>query len=676
MSVLPQTTANKQPTKKVSLLEVTSNLQSNEYSSSFVHSSSFINCLQPLLEALKWPGDQRHIAESLPHFAESLDLQQFLIAMKRLHYRYDSLKINLGHIDERLFPCLFVNKDDKAMVVLSRQGDTVKVFDGDSNTELLLTETNIKGKAYLFNINEEHHDDKQRVQFGWFKQMLKQHRGLFISISLISLMMNLFVLATPIFIMSVYDRVITTESYQMLSMFSIGIIVALGANMILQLIRGRILAYIGARLDNEIGDNIIQRLLYLQPSFTESASLASQISRLKDFETIREFFTGPLIGLIFDLPFTILFIAVIAMIAGPLAIIPLVMLGLYGILAYVFKPIIEKSVGDTASSSNKRQGFLLETLSNLRVIKYSHAEKTWNKRCEEVIADASFANFRATMVTHSVNIIADALMMIAGLSVISFGVLGALNGTISVGALIATMMLVWRVLSPLKLFFSTLSRWDQVFSSLRQINNLMNIVPERDPYDLINPLNKLRGQVSFNRISIRFQAEMEPALLGITFNVKPGEVIAIIGRNGSGKSTLLKLMTNMYSPQSGAVSVDGVDIRQLDPIELRHAVGYVPQKCQLFYGTIEQNLRLANPIASDKDIADATELAGVYDDIMQLPHGFQTQLRDQSGMRIPPSLQQRLSLARAYLKKPKILLLDEPANSLDFKSDQQFDGYH
>jgi len=263
-------------------------------------------------------------------------------------------------------------------------------------------------------------------------------------------------------------------------------------------------------------------------------------------------------------------------------------------------------------------------------------------------------------------------VLAAGLATVAVGVLQVLNDAMSIGGLIASMMLVWRILAPLQALYLTMTRLEQVRSSVNQINNLMRLAPERDPDKIINPITRFQGQVTFSRVSFRYTNDADPAVIGASFTVEPGEVCVIVGPNASGKSTILKLLTRLYQPQAGSISIDGHDIRQLDPIELRHAIGYVPQECRLFHGNISQNLRLANPVATDDELRWACEKAGVLEQILGLPDGFDTRLGDSRSDQISASLTQALSLARAYVKRSPIILFDEPVSGLDFERDQQF----
>ena len=244
-------------------------------------------------------------------------------------------------------------------------------------------------------------------------------------------------------------------------------------------------------------------------------------------------------------------------------------------------------------------------------------------------------------------------MLVGGVATLILGTLLALEGAITVGALIASMALTWRILSPLQVAFLSFTRLEQIKLGLRQINQLLSQRAEREPGVIEARHRSFAGRVTFERASLRYLARAEPALLGVSIDIKPGEVIAITGPNGSGKSSLLKLVAGLYEAQSGSVLIDGIDVRQLEKDELRGAISAVPQACDLYHGTIAQNLRLSNPIASDEEIARAALDAGLMADIVNLPEGFETRLTDQLQRQLPWGVKQRIILARAYVKAPR-----------------------
>ena len=448
--------------------------------------------------------------------------------------------------------------------------------------------------------------------------------------------------------------------------------VAIASEIALRVHRSKFVAYIGARVENIVATSTFAKLLGLPSIMTESAPIGTQVSRLKEFDVIKGLFSSTLVNVVLEMPFVLLFIAVIAAIGGYLALIPVAMMILFFVIAAIMIPATKRRVTRSTKARAKRHGFLVETLTNLRTIKQTASEESWLNRFRDISADTAYAQFKSSQVSFLLQSMAQAIMLGSGVATIGFGVIKVIDGEMSIGALIATMALIWRVLSPLQNLFLTLTRLEYTLNSIKQINALMKLKSEANP----NPDNLSQreyvGHIMFDRVSFRYRQGSEPALLGTSFEVQPNEMLAIAGPNASGKSTIVKIILAMYQNQAGQIIIDGMDIRQINPITLRQNVAYVPQEARFFHGTIAQNLRLSHPTASDEELFEACELANLTNDINQMPDTLETRIGDQNIHGMASGFKQRLSLARAFLKKAPILLLDEPAQTLDFEADKAF----
>jgi ABC-type bacteriocin/lantibiotic exporter with double-glycine peptidase domain len=328
-------------------------------------------------------------------------------------------------------------------------------------------------------------------------------------------------------------------------------------------------------------------------------------------------------------------------------------------------------VAKAGEARSRRQSFLIETLERLPAIKQAAAEPTWMARYRTLSAEAATAHRRIQLAGGLAQTAAQSLMLTAGIATLGWGTLMALQGQLSIGGLVAVMALVWRVLAPLQVGFLSFTRLEQLRLGLSQLNRLMQLKREREGHALPTVPRIFDGAVGLYRVSFRYTPQAEPALLGVSLQVRPGEIVAVAGPSGAGKSTLLRLCAGLHQPQAGAVTLDGLDIRQLDPAELRSALGYVPQDCELFHGTVAQNLRLADATAGDADLSRAALDSGLLDDVLALPEGFHTRLTDTVLRRLPDGFKQRLSLARAYVRRPAVYLMDEPAARLDSGGDER-----
>ena len=630
-------------------------------------------CLVPLLQAIGWHGSPRALQEALPHFADTLDIEGMRGVLANLNYASEGLSTALTDLDPRLLPCLFIPRDKPAMVLLERDDAEFTIFDGGTGETSKTTGKGVRGTAYIIRPIETEADTGATSPRNedWTVSVGRRFRRLVLQMFAITFISSLLALLVPVFIMAVYDQVIPSRSTATLLYLGAGILFALAIDAALRLIRARILAYIGGRTDMIMGTHAFVQVLNLPVSMTERAPIGAQVSRLKQFEAVRDFFTGPLAGVFLELPFVALFIAVIAAIAGPLAWIPVILIALFVLCAAVMLPTMHRLVGRTSDARARRHGFVVEMLSNLRTVKNCNAEAVWSRRHRDLSARCAMANFHSAQMSVLAQSIAHFLMLGAGIATLALGTMRVLDEQMTIGALVASMALIWRVLAPLQTGYLSLTRLEQVKQGLRQMNQLMKLKPEREPGATVDQYRRFRGEIALSRVSFRYTPNGEPALLGVDLAIAPNQIIAITGPNGSGKSSLLKVVAGLYRPQAGAVLIDGIHIRQLDCAELRHAIAYLPQVRHLFHGTIEQNLRLANPIASDAMLADAARDASLLDDINALPEGFDTRLTERLQHQLSAGFMQRLMLARAYVKDAPIYLLDEPGRNLDSEGDAQ-----
>ena len=633
-------------------------------------------CLLPLLKALRWKGKLRQIKESLPHYSQLHSVHMLNDVLKNLNFESNNFFVDIKKIDIKLLPCIFQGENEVPILLISKSGSKFKIFDTKQKKyrTLLIKETSNEiqtiGKIHTF--KKIAHETKNKFKkTPWIRNIFLKNRSLLYSSLAISFILSILTISTPLFVMFVYNRVIQTASISMLVQFSIGMMIVFVGFFILSQLRATQLAIVGARFDNSIGNNIFERLLYLSPHYTESASLGAQVARLKDFSRLRDFITGQLMTLFFELPFVTVAIIIVAVLGGLLALIPFSMIIIYVLLGIFLYRETQRRIDESSTHHSKQQEFTIETLNKLRAIKYSAATETWKKRYRDLAANTTFANFKNTMLISINNAISDILMMGTGIAVLGFSTVKIIHGTLSIGAMLAIMMLSWRLLVPLKTIFNTYTRVLQMQNSMRQISRLMQLETESKPTDLSHmKISNLRGKITFNKISLRYPDTHQPALLGVSFDIQPGQWIGIVGHNGSGKSSIFKLLLRIYQQQAGNILIDDQDIRQFNEIELRSTIAYLPQIPELFYGTIASNLRLANPAVRDTILLDAAKKTGLLDAILALPQGFATHLRDFSANQLSHSFQQRLCLTRALIKQSPILLLDEPANSLDEEGDK------
>ncbi len=635
--------------------------------SQFKTPTDLSGCLTTLLKLTNSRESAREVAESLPYYTDSLDLPGFHNAMAELGYKVAEVRCKLGDLDPRSLPCLFVPDVDVAFVAIARVGKQIRVATHPDEEVKLESNLNKEGRAFFYELVDTSVVDNR----SWVMRALLRFSPLIVQATISALIAGLIMMAGPLFTSVIYSTVIPSGAKDTLLYLSIGAAIALVSGYFFMRHRAQILAYISGRIEYMFGATILQQVLKMSPSYTERASVGAQTSRLQSFEAIRDLFTGPLASTLLESPATLVLLIALS-IMNPIALLVFViMVAVYALLYWIFSTPTKDRVAAVSRASTRRNAFIVELTGKMRTVRECGAQRLWLERFREISATATMASFRAEQLSSLMVSISYCVMMVSALAIVGATVPAVWAQTVSSGALIASMMLMWRVLSPIQTVFTNMTRIERVGSAVRQIDGLMKIAGERPDASPGVSARAVEGSLEFARVSFRYSMNVDPALIGVEFKVKPGELVAITGPNGGGKSTLLKMVLGMYQPQAGAILIDNVDIRQLDPIVLRRMVGYAPQDTQLFRATIAQNLRLARPDASDNEVYQALDMAGALEQVLALPRGLEYRVGDNTN-ELPSSMKQKLSLARAYLTRAPIMLFDEPGTGLDEEGDQKF----
>jgi ATP-binding cassette subfamily B protein len=625
-------------------------------------------CLPELLRALGWRGEPRDVAEALPYFEDELDVSGLQNCMAQLGFESGHAEMALGEIDRRLLPCLFLPEDGLAYVVLERNGDSLRVYDSAEERVIETGGLGRRGRAYFF----RRADEAVQTQTSWALRVLMRMRPLVGHAMLSAVIYGLVLLPVPLFVMAVYGYVMPSGSLANLAYFTAGAAAAVLVGGIFIAHRARILSFIAGRIDFVFGTVVFRQILALPPSMSESAPIGAQMARLNSFESVRDLFTGPLASTLLELPALLAFVVALGVLNPAALLVVAVTALVYAGLYFFFAANVDQRVAEMSTRTTRRHEFLVETTGKLRALREFGGEYTWLERFREMSSAATMAGYRVGRTSALLAAGGYLITMTGSLAVIAVSITSAAAGDYGIGVVIASMMLAWRIVGPVQTAFVNLTRIDRVRNAVSQMDRLMALRGERSARASGVAVRRLSGRVELERVSFRYSLETDAALVGVSFAVEPGTLVAVTGPNGGGKSTTLKLLAGLYQAQAGSVRLDGTDLRQMDPVELRRAIGYVPQECNLFRGTIVQNLRLVRPAATQEEINHALALAGALNDIALLPEGVQTRTGDSLNERLPASLRQKISLARAYLTDAPILLFDEPANTLDLDGDRWF----
>jgi ATP-binding cassette subfamily B protein len=631
----------------------------------FSQESDISICLQPLLQALKWNGHARELSQAMPHLASTLDVSNLCSIMANLGLMPKHLKGNLARLHPRLMPCLFVPPTDSAKLVLEVLPDgSLRIFDCISRTEKNITPASVNGEIYLFQ-TEETKLKVTNLPKSWVQSLLwrmRRHIALVFALSITGAVLSL---GTPLYVRFIYDTVLPSGDSVMAAYMSLGVITVMGVDYLFKTLKGRILAFVAGRSDYILGNGMFQRVIGLPTSLNQGASVSHQVGRLRNLVRLRDFIIGPMSIVAFEIPSTLILLITVGVI-NPYVLAVLLLSALaFSALGFWSHKSSERSGQKVSKFQNQRWEFLNETLTDMRTIRMSGAAPVWLERFRELSGKSIMASFHDRQLQARTNGLAQVLGSVTGLLGLATSAYLAINGTISSGTMLATMIILWRVTGPMENLVRASTALTQGLDNIAQTDRLMRLKSESDTGVVQTLRGPAKGELSFNRVSFRYLNDADPVLLGVSFEVKSGQMIVLTGGVGSGKSTVLKLIERNYSPQAGTIRLDGIDIRQLTASDLRTNLGYMPQNCEIFYGSVAQNLLLVHPSASDAELQWAVEMAGLSTDVNMLAEGMRTRISNSKANQLPHGFMQRLSLARVMLKPAPLVLLDEPGAGMD-----------
>jgi len=632
-------------------------------------------CIVPLLREMRWQGNDRLLFEALPHFDRVASFNELRAVLARLNIQTVPISEKRGRVWSTQLPCIRIIDDDVQILMSRASSGSLRAYSGRQRGPVTIEPKDL-GKSELYLVHETTEDDRQAdKKRSWFSRVTRQFRTSILSILAMGFVLNMLALGPPLFIMAIYDRAMGAKAIDVLITLGIGLSIIVLTEIAMRRTRSKLQAYLGGRIDSIVGNTTFERILHLPYSMLSEAPIGTQVMRLRYFESVRDLFQSSLFNAITDLPFSVIFILAIFLIGGPVAAPPLILLGIYAFLAVYVLPKVQLEVSSVGEQKSKLNSFMIETFRNQSALRNMAADDVWLDRFSVLSANFNRLNIRARHLTHVLQIVSQTLMTICGILVLGIGAISVMNADMSLGALIATMALSWRVLNPMNQAFLSITQLAQSRSVIEQINNLMRVQLERQPGHLPKITREMQGDLEISSLVLRYPGATEAALKGLDFTVRNGEVLAITGPSGSGKTALFQAITGLFQPQVGSILYDGLDVRQLDPAEWRSSIGYAPDDLDFFYGTVKQNLKLADPGARDQDLVRVCDELGLLEYLSDQFDGMDTRLNGEVLQRIPKNMQQRIVLARAFIKKAPLYLLDNPGTHLDFEGDKQFIKY-
>lgn len=602
-------------------------------------------------------------------------------AARKAGLEVEPVKRALFDIPALVLPAVLIMRDGSTRILLAHddRAKTLTVVDpsaGPKAETLPLAVVNAGYLGYAFLARPAATADARAVAAGdlpkthWFWSVVRQFGSNYSHVAIAALIVNVLALATPLFVMNVYDRVVPNGAIPSLIALATGLVIAIVFDFVLRVVRSRIIDMTGKKLDVVLAANIFEHVLSLKMA-QRPQSVGILANQLRDFDSVREFFTSGTVVSATDLVFAVLFIGVLFLIAGPLGWIPLIMLPVMIGIGLVLQRPLDRAMKRLQAESAARHGVLVESLSGIETVRASGAEArmqaAWERSVAATARSGEDVHYWASLALTA----SSTAQQVTSLLLIVFGVFLILDGQLSVGALVAANMLAGRVLGPIAGIAAVITRATQTFTSMKAIDRIMALERERPPERTYVSRRIERGSIAFDNVTFRYPAGAEDALDKISFQVRPGERVGVIGRVGSGKTTVGRLLLGFYEPQNGRILVDGVDLRQYDPADLRAGIGFVLQDTDLFFGKLRDNIALGKPAASDAEVLEAARLSGVESFIAGHPLGYDMPVAE-GGRSLSGGQKQAIGLARILIRKPKILFLDEPTAHFDVRSEAEF----
>lgn len=636
-----------------------------------------LDCLVILSSVYERPTSPIALRAGLPLVDNRLTVELVPRAARRAGLATRLLKRSLASLRNVELPAILLLNDRRACIVrqVNRStGEALVIWPqsgGSATLKLEDLQEEYTGHTIFvkpkFQVDDRLASNTETNEKNWFWSTILSSWKIYRDVLVASFLINVFALVTPIFIINVYDRIIPNLAFETLWVLSSGVLIIYLFELVMRGLRGYFIDSAGKKSNIILSSILFEKVMSLRLE-ARPKSIGSFAKRLQQFESIRDFITSISITALVDLPFVFIFLAAIFYIGGHLIWIHITAIFLLLGYALIVQIPLKKAVRLSFSADAQKNAVLVEGLSGLETIKTLGAEskiqRAWEESVSYIANWTARSRFLATSVTH----VAGFLQNISIVAVIIGSLYLIAQGQMTGGGMIACVILSRRAIFPMAQVVSLMTRYHQASNSLKSLNKIMSLPSERPPDKKFLHRVSIKGDIAVSNLSFTYPETTKEVLRSISFQVKAGERIGIIGPIGSGKTTLGKLLLGLYQPTGGSVSIDGTDIRQIDPADLRAFIGYVPQDITLFRGTLRDNIMLGTTGVADSAILRAADIAGVSQFIANQSHGFDMPIEEQ-GRNLSGGQRQNIAIARAILLDPPILIMDEPTSSMDSRNE-------
>lgn len=596
---------------------------------------------------------------------------EILLAARHLDLKSKAVRTTFERLERTPLPAIACAKDGSFFIIARFDQDNILIHDPQYQRPVMITPEQLKfrwdGELILLRSQASLAADLSRFDFTWFIPAIIKYRKLLGEVLLVSFVLQIFALLTPLFFQVVMDKVLVHRGLTTLDVIAVGLLGVMLFETALSGLRSYVFAHTASRIDVELGSKLFKHLVMLPLAYFQARRVGDSVARVRELENIRSFLTGNTITLLLDILFSVVFVAVMFFYSGWLTLVVVLSLPLYVVVSVMITPVLRARLNESFARGAENQAFLVETINGIDTLKSMAVEPQITRKWDNQLAAYVSAGFKTQTLSTIAN---ESVSLIGKLVTVTTLWLGArlvIDGQLSVGQLIAFNMLAGRVAQPIMRLAQLWTDFQQTGVSIQRLGDILNTRTELAQATR-SALPPLQGRIEFDQVNFRYRPDGSEVLRSVSLVISAGEIIGVVGRSGSGKSTLTRLLQRLYVPERGRVLVDGMDLALADVSSLRRQIGVVLQDSMLFNRSIRENIALTDPGAPLEAVVQAAKMAGAHDFILELPEGYDTVVGEH-GASLSGGQRQRVAIARALIGNPRILVFDEATSALDYESE-------
>ena len=623
---------------------------------------SAINLLNRVMSAAGWHSNHNRLFEAVPHMSDRLSADDMIRTLENLGVPLAFENCTAREVVSKDCPALFIRDDGKISAIFDVDGGKLLVCGLEDDQPQWQTTQNERGRL----IRLERFISEQALETAMgFSRIWDEFSGLFSWLVFASFMTNMAGLATPLLIMVIYDRVIPSGSVDLVISLGLAVLLTLAADFGFRYARSTAVAYMGRRAEHQMGLALFRKLLALPIDQIQKSDVEQQLARFRQFESLRDIFSGQVMTTLLDLPFILIFLTVLFILCPPVAWLVICLAVVFALAICLSLPTLKKQSALAGQYKTQLQSHVYEAIEKQRAIQALGLTQRWKDRNIVLVRQAAQSARKSSTLSLVSQAFGQSLMSIAGIGAVAISAQGAIAGDISFGTLIAVMALVWKVLTPLQAVYSNAPQIHSFISSKRQSDRVLSL-----PEEVVRGVGQshqkeFNGRITFNGVTHRYDATSAAAHSQVSLDIQPGEFAVLCGDSTSGMTSLFDLICGFRQPSIGTIQFDDVDVRQIAVDDLRHAITYEQSRSQHFYGTVYQNFRLVSPGLGEKDVIDALAALDMLDEVEKFPEGIHARLSESFRDALSTTTLRALALARSVSRSGPVLLLNEPTSGLD-----------